>query len=124
MGQQAEEFFAAWVAAISRKSEEALHENQSSTLDARPRDTLEVEISAQWAMGVTRERERHVPGMEAAIARAASPGTQAEARADEIDHAAAMRAKAVRAAALRTDHLAGLPPRLARQDIQYQRPGQ
>ena len=70
---------------------------------------FEVKISASGAMRVTREGEGHARPMKPIVAGVASPGLQTEYSEDEIDGSATMRTKAVRAAALRTDHQPGSP---------------
>jgi hypothetical protein len=109
--QDTKEPLPARVAAIGREPEEAFQENQSALLNAVPRDAFKVEIAASRAMGIPRKRERHAPGVESPVAGVASPGPQAGRGAQGIEHTVAMRAKTVRAPALRADHRIHSPPR-------------
>lgn len=103
-GQHAVEPPPARIAAVSRKSDEAFQQQQGARVDPVMPDALEVEISAGGAMGKTHESNRHAPGVESKVTRAASPGPQSHRRSDDIDQAPAMRTKTVRAPALRADH--------------------
>jgi hypothetical protein len=102
--QEAEEFFAAGVATIRRKQEQALQDEQGPLLDALPGDMLEIKIAALGAVRVPREKERHASRVETEIAGVAAPGTQRGEAGEKIEDAAAARTKAISASALRTDH--------------------
>lgn len=100
----AEEFLAARVATVRRKDEHALQEEQSALFHSFSGDMLEIEIAALGAMRVVGERERHASCVEAEIAAVAAPGAQRGETGQEIADAAAARAKAISAAALRANH--------------------
>jgi hypothetical protein len=89
VGQKAEKFLAAGVAAIRRKTEKSLHVGQCALVDAFARDALQVEIPAAGAVSEAHERNRHGPGMEPQVARLASPGPQAQQRSEKVGGASA-----------------------------------
>jgi len=108
--QQTEKALTAWVTAIGRNSEPAFESHKRSVCYTRPRKSLQVKISAVRTMCVSREGERDAPSVEAAVASVASPRPEGHERANKIANALPMRSKAVRAAALRTNHFPDAPP--------------
>jgi len=102
--EQAEEFLAAGIAAVRGKAKKPLHAGQDTLIDAIAPNVLRVEIAAARAMGIAREGSRDRPGVKALIASVAAPWAQPQQRAYEIGNAASVRAVAIRAPALRTDH--------------------
>lgn len=130
-GQDAEEFLAAGVATIGRKSEQALREDQDAPFNAIASDALEIEIPAPRAVSVPREQKGHASCVEPEIAGAAAPRTQSGQAGEKIEDAAATGSNTIRAAALRADHSSSrLLPRwpigvfkmFARQDCTARRP--
>lgn len=73
-------------------------------LDAIAGKRFEVEISAAWAVGVTKKGPSDARGVETLVAGVASPGTQANCAEREIEHTAAVRSKAIPTATLRANH--------------------
>jgi len=129
--QDAEEFLAAGVAPIRRKSEQAFREEQNALFNAIASDALEIEIPALRAVSVPREREGHASCVEPEIAGPAAPRTQSGQAGEKIEDAGAARTNTIRAAALRADHSSSrLLPRwpigvfkmFARQDCTARRP--
>jgi hypothetical protein len=118
MRQQAEEFLAAWVAAIGRKTKKALQDYEGALRDAFAGHVLKIEITATRAVNVMHKGNGNSPGVEPKLAGLASPRTQANQRAEKISYATAMRTKAIATPASRANHLAGLSPVTAAQHIQ------
>jgi hypothetical protein len=108
--EQTEKTLTARVTAICGNSEPALEGHERSIGYARLRKSLQIKISALRTMRIARERERDAPCVETAVASVASPRTQRRQRAEKIASALPMRSIAVRAAALRTNHLPDAPP--------------
>ncbi len=108
--QQTEKALSTWVTAIGRNSEPALEGHERSISYARPRKRLQVKISTLRTVRVAREGERDAPCVETAVAGVASPRAERHQRAKKIANALPMRSKAVRAAALRTNHFRDTPP--------------
>jgi hypothetical protein len=100
----AEESLSTRVAAVSGKMQPALQTKQGSAIHAFPRNVFEIEISTLGTVGKTLKSGRHSPSIKSALAGVASPGTKADCRKRVIQHAVAMRLKAISAAALRTNH--------------------
>jgi len=103
-GQQAEEFLAAGIAAVSRKSQKALNRNHQSLVDAIARNMLQVKIPAARAVCESGKIQGYPAGVETEVARVATPWPQTHQRANEIEDTAAVRTKTVRTAALGADH--------------------
>ena len=112
MRTNAEEFQPAGIAPISRKTEVALHKTKNARRDAVRRNAFEIEISTLPAVGVSRERESHAPGIKSKIAGLAPPRPQPGEGPEEIENSASARSETVRAAALGTNHRR-VPPRAA-----------
>ena len=121
--KEAKEPLAARIAAIGRNAEPAFQRYQRSVGYAFARERLEVQISAVRAMRIPGKRECDAPRVESAVACVASPRPQREKSAQEIADTLAMRAMAVRAPALRTNHFPDPPPCAAAQHTE-KRPGE
>lgn len=104
VGQNAEEFLAARVAAIGGKAKKALQKDQCACIDALARNMLQIKVSATGAVRIARKRNGHRPGVKSLVAGPATPGPQPEQGGGEISHAPAMRAETFCAAALRANH--------------------
>lgn len=103
MRKNAEKPFAAWIATVGVESQEAFREEQGAVFNPIARNSLEVEIPAFRAMGEPCEGDRHTMAVKAALAGVAAPGLESGERNEKVQDSAAMRAVAVRAAALRTN---------------------
>lgn len=117
--QHAEEPLPAGIAPVSGKFQKALQGDHCPLLDALARNMLQVKISASGAMCVARERQRYARGTKPEVAGVAPPTSPLEQCEDEINGSASMRTKAIRTAALRTDHSPGPPWSPVRKNIQF-----
>jgi hypothetical protein len=108
--QDAEETFAARIAAEGVEAGVAFQKEQSSHLDAFSGDSLEIEISTLWTVREAGEHDGDAAAIEAVVAGVAAPGPQLRDREQVIEDAGAVRTETVRAPALRTDHLPRGPP--------------
>jgi hypothetical protein len=105
----AEESLPARITTIGRKMQEALGKEHRPILHAVAGNTLQIEISASRAVGETGKAQRDPPGIKPSVARVAAPGSAPREREHKIHHSRTMRAEAIGAAALRTDHRTTLP---------------
>jgi hypothetical protein len=88
IGQQAEEFLAAWIAAIGWETKIPFDDIEDARPDPFPCDMLEVEISATRAVDVVHEGNRDRPGIKPQVACLASPGPQTHQRGEEVGDSA------------------------------------
>jgi hypothetical protein len=102
--QDAEEAMAAGIAAIGRKTQPALHKDQSAGFDAFAGDMLEIEIAAAGTVREAFEDSGDSPGLKSPLAAVAPPRAQAGSSECEVENSVAVRAKTIVTAALRTDH--------------------
>ena len=79
-------------------------------IHAFPGNVFEIEVSALGAVSKPLKNGRNAPGIESVVASVASPGAHADGRKGVIQRSVAMRLKAIRAPALRTNHCVELPP--------------
>jgi hypothetical protein len=100
----AEEAQAARFTAIGGETEKTPDEQQSGSLDAVPRQALQIEIAATGTVSEADECQGNARGVKAFIAESAAPGTQARGGGEQIGCAAAARTEAIGAAALWTYH--------------------
>lgn len=119
--QDAEEPLPAGIAPVCGKTHEALQSDHRPFLDALARNMLQIKIPASGAMRVPHELQGNTRAMKPVIAGVATPRFQTEKSKDEVDRSASMRTKAIRAAALRTDHLPRSPVSPVRESIQFER---
>jgi hypothetical protein len=124
IGQDAKKLLAAGVAAIGRKTEEALQKDQGALLDPVAGDMFQFEIATARAVDVAHEGERDGPGVKPLVARLTSPGPQAHQRGKEVGDSSATGTQAIRTPAPGADHFAGFARIMARQHIQNDLPGQ
>ncbi|HXO05256.1 MAG TPA: hypothetical protein VN884_06460 [Candidatus Sulfotelmatobacter sp.] len=88
----------------------ALQTEQGPVIDAFPGNVFEIKIPALGAVSKPLKNGCNTPGVKSVVASVASPGTQANRRQSVIQRSVAMRLKAIRAPALRTNHCVELPP--------------
>lgn len=100
----AEKTVAAGVATVGGKSEPALHCDHGSSFHALAGNMFEVEVTAARTMRVALEYSRDAPAVKSAVAGVASPRPEPSDAQGEIAYAAAVGSKAIRTAALRTNH--------------------
>ncbi len=105
-GSQRKKAQAARVTAVCGNVQRALEGREEVFGDALAGHVLEIEIAAARAMYEENVLRRHQPGKETDAASAAAPGTQAEETPETVFHAAALRAAARPAMAIRTKQVA------------------
>jgi hypothetical protein len=95
---------AAGIAAVCGNATPALHAHQGSLFYPIARNVLKIKIAALGAVGVVGKCDWHAPGVKSPIAGMASPGPQPCKCAEKVRNPVAVGTKAIRAAALWTDH--------------------
>lgn len=100
----AEEPFPARIAPVGWKAQPTLGEYQRAFLYPLARDTLQIEITAFWAVHKPVETPRRPAPVKPEFAGSAPPGTVSKQCGNEIPQPIPMRPVAFRAAALRANH--------------------
>lgn len=102
---ETEKAFAARIAAVSGKSQNALQATKSAVDDEAPSNLFEIHASTARAVRARHEGGRnHGPCKEAGIALAATPRTQPKKTESVIHRMAPVRTLAIQAMAFRTKH--------------------
>jgi len=114
VGKKTEKSLAARVAAVGMKSQDAFREEKAVVFNPLARNSLEIEVSTLRAVGETSEGDRHAMSVETALASMATPGLKSCEGKEKVHNTTAMRAIAVRASALRTNHRTKHLPRRAK----------
>jgi len=102
--QDAEEAVAAGVAAVGGKAQPALYKDEGAIFNPFAGNVLEIEIAAAGTVRVALEGGSDAPGMEAAVAAVAAPGSQARGSESEVEDSVAVGAKTIVTAAVGADH--------------------
>jgi hypothetical protein len=93
------------IAPVGRNMQQLLEKCQRVAVDAAARDTSEIEVPAPRAVREMTVGNCHASRVKSTLACLTAPWTRSGQRENEIHHAASVRAKAVRASALWTNHV-------------------
>ncbi|HEY4710732.1 MAG TPA: hypothetical protein VIH46_11230 [Candidatus Acidoferrales bacterium] len=89
-GKNTEKLLTAWIAAIGRETQQALHRCQRALLHPFPGNVLEIEIPATRAVHKAGEADGDRPGIKSQLAGLASPGSQAGKGGEKVGYATAV----------------------------------
>jgi hypothetical protein len=109
IGQCAEEPLPTGTAPVSRKSQPALQGEKRALFHTLPRDGLQIKISALGAVGIPREPKGHATRIKSPLAGVASPRLQTNEPRNQVQNSIPVRAKAISASAVRTNHFPNFP---------------